>query len=228
MDEARACREQVPDEPRPAVVELELRQPEEPKQLGTRAWLLRGVEDDLSHELVEVGAAGELCDLGLEVPRPSDPELARVVQVVPRGDVVERRAHHRRAHDLTTLDGAHEQLAPEPLEARPQRDVRGRRPLRLERADALDRAWDGEPGATEQELAGEERAVQLTPAENALAAHTATLPAPSRSVQRRLKHPQRAERFRTRPRSHAGVRRRAVRNASRKAWAVSGPSRLPP
>ncbi len=51
--------------------------------------------------------------------------------------------------------------ARKPIEARPQPDVRRRRPLRLQACDPLDRLCHREPVAPEEELARERRAVEL-------------------------------------------------------------------
>jgi hypothetical protein len=53
---------------------------------------------------------------------------------------MERLPHQRRLDDGTLLDRTQELLAAEVLEPRPESDVRRRWPLRLQRADAFDRA----------------------------------------------------------------------------------------
>ena len=56
----------------------------------------------------------------------------------------------------------------EPLQPRPEPDVAGGRVLRLEPADLLDRARERHPRALEQQLAREQRAVELARREDAL------------------------------------------------------------
>ena len=59
-------------------------------------------------------------------------------------------------------------VAAEPGQPRPQPDVARRRVLRLEAADLLDRLGDGQRRALEQQLAGEERAVEVALGEDPL------------------------------------------------------------
>ena len=99
-------------------------------------------------------------------PRPEPPvatrraDACREAPVVARRDDVDRRAHQRPLDGATALQRAGQVVAREAVEHRPQPNVRRRRVLRLEAADALERAADREPRPREQELAREERAVQ--------------------------------------------------------------------
>ena len=71
---------------------------------------------------------------------------------------------------FTTLLRARRPLELRDLEAfepRPEGDVRRGRPLRLERAEALDRARGGQARSLQQELPREQRAVQLPQREDA-------------------------------------------------------------
>ena len=58
--------------------------------------------------------------------------------------------------------------AREPVEPRPQPDVHRRRVLRLDPADALERARDRHPAPLEQQLPREQGPVQLTLGEDSL------------------------------------------------------------
>jgi hypothetical protein len=80
---------------------------------------------------------------------------------------VDCRAHERRLDDAAPLERPRQGVALEILEARPQADVTGRRVLHLEAADPLERARDRQAPALEQELPGEESAVQLALREHA-------------------------------------------------------------
>ena len=62
--------------------------------------------------------------------------------------------------DAPVLQGLRQGLAAEAGQPRPQPDVAGRRVLRLEAADLLDRLGDGQRRALQEELAGEQGAVQ--------------------------------------------------------------------
>ncbi len=95
-------------------------------------------------------------------------------QKSPLGDDVDRRAHERRLHDRAPFERARQVITPEAVEARPEPDVRVRGVLVLDPADALERARDRERRAFEQELAREQRAVQLALREDSLG-HAATL-----------------------------------------------------
>jgi hypothetical protein len=81
---------------------------------------------------------------------------------------VDRRAHQRRLHRALAHEGAGEVGELEPLQARPEADVRGRRVLCLEPGDLLEGAGEGQRRTREQELAREQRPVQLACRENPL------------------------------------------------------------
>ena len=78
------------------------------------------------------------------------------------------RPHQRPLHDRPALESARQLLAAEVLEARPQPDVRVRRVLVLDAAQALERPRDGQRRAFEEQLPGEQRPVQLPLREYAL------------------------------------------------------------
>ena len=93
--------------------------------------------------------------------------------VTPR-DEVQRLPHHGRLDDGGARELALERLAPEARGARPDADVRRRRPLRLHPDQALDHRRRREPLPLQQELTRERRAVQLAKREDALG-HAPTL-----------------------------------------------------
>src|SRR5260370_5205303 len=64
------------------------------------------------------------------------------------------------------LDRAPEALALEVPQARPERDVRRRRPLRLQRGQALDRGDDRKRFSLEQQLTRKRGAIELAHAED--------------------------------------------------------------
>lgn len=70
---------------------------------------------------------------------------------------------------MAAFEGTREGLALEAVEARGERQVRRGRGLRLEPGETLDGAGRRERLALEQELAREERPIQLAPREDALA-----------------------------------------------------------
>ena len=94
--------------------------------------------------------------------------------VAPRHDV-DRLAHQRGLDDRTSFEGAREIVTPKAFEARPEPDVRVRCVLILDAGEPLQRARDRETHTLEEELAGEQCAVQLALRESALR-HRATVP----------------------------------------------------
>jgi hypothetical protein len=80
---------------------------------------------------------------------------------------VDRRAHERALDDRALLERAGQRVALEALQTGPQADVHRRRVLRLESGDELQRARDRDARALEQQLAGEQRPVELAAAERA-------------------------------------------------------------
>ena len=78
-------------------------------------------------------------------------------------------AHECSLHDRPALERPCEVVVAEGLEARPEPDVGIWRVLVLNAADAFERTGDGQRRAFEEELAGEQRAVQLALREHALA-----------------------------------------------------------
>ena len=126
-------------------------------------------------------ARGERAHRRREAPRlrrlPREVRLAQrraEERVVAPRDEVQRLPHHRRLDDGAARELALERLAPEARRARPDADVRRRRPLRLHPDQALDHRRRREPLPLEQELARERRAVQLAQREDALG-HAPTL-----------------------------------------------------
>ena len=95
-------------------------------------------------------------------------------RVVAPCDEVQRLPHHGRLDDGGARELALERLAPEARRARPDADVRRRRPLRLHPDQALDHRRRREPLPLQQELTRERRAVQLAQREDALG-HASTL-----------------------------------------------------
>ena len=87
---------------------------------------------------------------------------------------MQRLSHHGRLDDRRVRELALERLAPEARRSRPDADVRGRRPLRLETDEPLDHRRRREPLPLEEDLPRERRAVQLAQREDALG-HAPTL-----------------------------------------------------
>src|SRR5207249_4864571 len=85
----------------------------------------------------------------------------RVGVEVARAHKVERPAHEPRADNLAPLDRGPEPLALEVGETRPERHVRQRGPLRLQRAEPLDRGTNADPRALQEHLTRERGAVEL-------------------------------------------------------------------
>jgi hypothetical protein len=81
---------------------------------------------------------------------------------------VQRDSEECRLDDLVLLERAGQLLLAEARQPCPQRDVRRLRPLRLDRAELLDRLLHPELAPLEQKLAREERTVELPQRENAL------------------------------------------------------------
>ena len=83
---------------------------------------------------------------------------------------MDRHAHQRGLDDRAALEGARELVALEARQARPQPDVHGRRVLRLQAADPLQRPGQRVAAALQQQLTREHGAVELALAENAFGA----------------------------------------------------------
>ena len=177
----------IPDEPRAAVLELELRSAEELEQLRARAGLLARELGDPFSLFREVGLLAERGELPLQLRDATRPVQPRIREVVLRAHEVERRAHERRLHDAPASDGAHEVIGAEALDARPEPEVRRRRPLRLEPSRPLERLRHRERSTCEQELARERRPVELAKRQQA---HASTIvrrcTSPGTRVLRRL------------------------------------------
>ena len=80
---------------------------------------------------------------------------------LPRQDM-QRPAHHARLHDAPVDQGVRQRALAEPFDTRPEREIRRRRVLRLQRDEPSDGPSDRQPHAPEQQLAAEQRPVQLT------------------------------------------------------------------
>jgi hypothetical protein len=109
--------------------------------------------------------------VALHAPRPRLPLLAQGEHQRPEvatRDDVDRVSHQRRLHEAAPLERAGQRVALEALQPRPEPDVRGGRVLRLEAADLLHGARQRQRLALEQELAGQQRAVQVASGEDAL------------------------------------------------------------
>ena len=91
--------------------------------------------------------------------RPPDPRREERV-VAPRDDV-DRLAHQRALDHRAAHEGAVEVVPLEPVEARPEPDVRVRRVLVLDAADPLDRPREAGGASARAGAAREERPVQL-------------------------------------------------------------------
>ena len=136
----------------------------------------------ISHEAPErVGLPLEVALVGTRPARAQPPVALRRPDpdrerpVVAARDDVDRRAHERGLHDGAPLERACQVVAAKTFETRPEPDVRVRRVLVLDTADPFERSRDRHTSPLEQELAGEERAVQLALRESALR-HRATVP----------------------------------------------------
>ena len=108
-------------------------------------------------EISQCGTAG----------RPPSTEAAfhrreRIRRILAGRDKVQGRAHQRRLYDLPAVDSTRELIALKARKTRPERDIRGRRPLTLKAAQTLDRVDDIDFLAFQQELPRQERAIQLT------------------------------------------------------------------
>ena len=73
---------------------------------------------------------------------------------------MDRRSHEGRLDDDALLQGLREVCPLEARESGPQPDVAGRCVLRLQPTDLLHRLLDAERRSFEEELAGEQRAIQ--------------------------------------------------------------------
>ena len=106
----------------------------------------------------------------LEAPRPAPVAVQLAVEDrldrrseaggVAGADEVDRAAHEDHADGLAALEVAGQDLRVEVPEAGAQREVRRGRVLRLEPEEVLDGVERGHRGAFQQQLAGEQRAVE--------------------------------------------------------------------
>ena len=83
-------------------------------------------------------------------------------------------SHQRRLDERPALECARQRLTLEARDSRPESHVRRGRVLRLQAPGTLDRARQRQPAPLEQELPGQERAVQLAAGQDALG-HIGTL-----------------------------------------------------
>ena len=88
--------------------------------------------------------------------------------VVARRDEVDGEPYERALDDGPAFEGARQRTALKALDARPQPDVRGRRVLGLDAADALERLRKRRPLAGKEQLPLEQRAVELALGEDSL------------------------------------------------------------
>jgi hypothetical protein len=139
---------------------------------------LAGVLQQCRHQGVHLGGGQP----GTGEPRvrqagPAQRRLERGVQhpVVTGMHRVQRDPHQGRLDDGAVGEGLVQLRGLEPGHPVPQRDVRRRRVLRLDRDDAVNRLRHGQPLAVQQELPGQRRAVQLTGGE----AHARIVPPPA-------------------------------------------------
>ena len=111
-----------------------------------------------------LGPVDERGFVGIGQPqRPDAPGLADAGRVVPEpgaADHVDRRPHERGLDDAPILQRRGQRVAPEAGQPRPQPHVARWGVLGLEAADLVDRLGDGQRRALQEQLAGEERAVQ--------------------------------------------------------------------
>jgi hypothetical protein len=113
--------------------------------------------------------------LELRALDPTDPFPAALPDAggerpeIAGGDDVDRRAHEGGLDDAPLNQGLSQVLAPKAVQAAPQRDVSGRRVLRLETRHLLDGPGQRQRRSLEQELAREQRTVQFAGRERALA-----------------------------------------------------------
>ncbi len=164
-----------------------------PDQLEPEADAPRGVLPD---QLLNLGAAQRTACEGAPDPcrrrrhgprfrrvdadPPATPGVAdgqRKRPVVARGDEVDGRAHQRPLRHRSPLERPRQPGALEALDPRPEPDVHRRGVLRLEAGHALERPGQGERFPPEEQLAGEQSAIQLTPRERPLLGQPAHLTA---------------------------------------------------
>src|SRR5439155_740578 len=108
----------------------------------------------------------------------SDPRQPRAVRladrlrpepvVAPRDDV-DRAAEKRSLDDGSALERTRQLPELEPLEPRPEGDVRGGRVLRLDPSHLLDRSLQRQPRPPEQQLPCQQSAVEIPGFQDALA-----------------------------------------------------------
>ena len=138
----------------PAVVGLEHAMTEL-EQLGARDRLVRN-------------RAPQCLEIDSEPVRPPTLGLdvcGRVVWIVAAAHHVQRRPKRTCLDDRSASEAVRELLLPKAVEPRPERDVRRRRVLRLQRDEPLDRAGGRKPRPLDEQLPGEQRAIQLAEGE---------------------------------------------------------------
>jgi hypothetical protein len=84
-----------------------------------------------------------------------------VESVLARSREMQRARKQAAAHDSAPLERPRQVLPAEALDPRPEVDVGRLDALRVQRADALERPRDRQPRPLEQQLAREQRAIQL-------------------------------------------------------------------
>ena len=88
-----------------------------------------------------------------------------VVWIVASAHHVQRRSKRTGLDDRATSESPRQLLLPKAVEPRPERDVRRRRVLRLQRDEPLDGADRRESRALDEQLPSEQRAIQLAQGE---------------------------------------------------------------
>ena len=85
---------------------------------------------------------------------------------------MQRPSLNERLYQSAPLERANELIALEPLEARPEREVRARAGLRLQAAEPFDGLYRPERLPVEEQLTLEQGAIQLAPRQHAVVSHT--------------------------------------------------------
>ena len=92
---------------------------------------------------------------------------------------MDRRAHQRPLDDAAALERTGQLVALEAFDARPEADVHRRRVLRLDPADPVERLRNRRFRALEEQLPGQEGAIQLALGEHTLGHGAKIAPPPA-------------------------------------------------
>ena len=139
-----------------------------PAQLAGGQWLLIEELSGTRDEPVDVDAFESPSEGPVEHPLDHRLDERPEERSIANGREVDRPTHERQPDGLTIDEQPPELVRVEAFDARPQADVRGKRPLRLEPEQQLGHVRGLRPRPLEQELAGERGAVQRPPAEHLL------------------------------------------------------------